>query len=137
LDRDSLPMQVRKKFTPAAISQIRCWVEQGLSAAEIAQRIGCTLGTLRVKCSQLGISLRLRCESKVDEVYRSNGNRSVERDAELSDSRDRLVLSIPQGTMDLLEIRATSKGVSGSKYAATLLEKVAEDDLYEAILDDR
>jgi hypothetical protein len=39
--------------------------------------------------------------------------------------------------MDQLQIRATSKGVSGSKYAATLLEKVAEDDLYEAILDDR
>jgi len=46
------------KFSPAVISNIPLWVQQGLSAEEIAQRVGCTVGGLRVRCSKLKISLR-------------------------------------------------------------------------------
>jgi hypothetical protein len=48
----------QRKLTPSVISMIRPWLDQGLSVAEIAQKIGCTVGSLRVKCSQLKISLR-------------------------------------------------------------------------------
>src|SRR5437764_89131 len=51
---------MRKKFTPAALNKIPTLLDQGLCAAEIADVIGCTLGTLRVRCSQMGISLRRR-----------------------------------------------------------------------------
>jgi hypothetical protein len=46
------------KFSPAVVSNIPLWVEGGLSAEEIAQRVGCTVGGLRVRCSRLKISLR-------------------------------------------------------------------------------
>jgi hypothetical protein len=45
-------------LTQAALAHVTSLVDQGRSAAEIAGEIGCTLGTLRVRCSQLGISLR-------------------------------------------------------------------------------
>src|ERR1700730_1627856 len=53
-------------LTPAAIARIPQLVRQGLSAAEIASQVGCTLGTLRVRCSRLGISLRRRAISTQD-----------------------------------------------------------------------
>lgn len=46
------------KFTPERFEQIRNLVERGRSREEIADMIGCTLGTLAVTCSKNGISLR-------------------------------------------------------------------------------
>jgi hypothetical protein len=46
------------KFTPERIEQIRNLVERGRSREEIAEIIGCTVGTLQVTCSKLGVSLR-------------------------------------------------------------------------------
>src|SRR6185503_12133108 len=45
-------------ITPAVLARVDDMVKQGVSAAEIAREIGCTIGTLRVRCSQKGISLR-------------------------------------------------------------------------------
>src|SRR5215469_4130614 len=47
-------------LTQAALARVANLVDHGRSAAEIASEIGCALGTLRVRCSQLGISLRRR-----------------------------------------------------------------------------
>lgn len=47
-----------KKFTPERIDQIRNLLERGRSREEIADIIGCTMNTLAVTCSRLGISLR-------------------------------------------------------------------------------
>src|SRR5215467_10437605 len=47
-------------LTETALARVTSLVNQGRSPAEIASEIGCTLGTLRVRCSQLGISLRRR-----------------------------------------------------------------------------
>ena len=47
-------------FTQAALARVVGLVDHGHSAAQIADEIGCTLGTLRVRCSQHGISLRRR-----------------------------------------------------------------------------
>jgi len=46
------------KFTPERLDQIRTLVERGRSKEEIAEIIGCTVGSLQVTCSRLGISLR-------------------------------------------------------------------------------
>jgi len=54
----------------------------------------------------------------------------------LPDSPNHLVVAIPRVTLDHLRTRAQSKGISDAIVAATLLEKIVEDDLYEAVLDD-
>jgi hypothetical protein len=46
------------KFTPERIRQIKNLVEQGTSREKIAELIGCTVGSLQVTCSRLGVSLR-------------------------------------------------------------------------------
>lgn len=46
------------KFTPERIEQIKNLVERGTSREQIAEIIGCTVGSLQVTCSRLGVSLR-------------------------------------------------------------------------------
>jgi hypothetical protein len=46
------------KFTPERIQQIRDLIARGTSCEEIAALIGVTVGTLKVTCSRLGVSLR-------------------------------------------------------------------------------
>lgn len=46
------------KFTPERLEQIRNLVERGHNKKEIAEIIGCTVGSLQVTCSRLSISLR-------------------------------------------------------------------------------
>ena len=43
-------------FTKDMVARIPMLVQQGLSAETIAARLGCTVGTLRVRCSQAQIS---------------------------------------------------------------------------------
>jgi hypothetical protein len=73
------------KVTSESVPQIEHWLQQGLEAKEIARKIGCTIGTLRVRCSHLGISLRRRGNARrntVEEqrpVATASENRIVQR----------------------------------------------------------
>ena len=114
-------MHSRRKFTPSVVSQIGGWVQQGLSAAEIAGKIGCTLGTLRVPCSQFGISLR-----KPSHGQHCQSDKLTER----------LMLLVPRLSLEHVRRQASSRKLSERAFIAMLLEKIAEDDLYKAVLDD-
>jgi hypothetical protein len=46
------------KFTPERVQQIKDLVARGVSCEQIATLVGVTVGTLKVTCSRLGISLR-------------------------------------------------------------------------------
>jgi len=48
-----------KKFTEEVLVRIRELVRGGARPAEVAERVGTTLGSLSVTCSRLGISLRV------------------------------------------------------------------------------
>jgi len=48
----------RRKFTPVTIQQIKDLAASGEPCETIAAQIGVTVGSLRVTCSRLGISLR-------------------------------------------------------------------------------
>ena len=110
----------QKIFSPLVLSQIATLVDQGVSPADIADRIGCKLSTLRVRCSQHGISLR----------------RSVELSGELNNERRaRLVIQLSSATLVGLHRQAQQDGISGARLAAALLEAVVRDELYEAVID--
>ena len=97
-------LRVRKSnIDPGLIRQL---IDRGFSDSEIADRMGCTVGTLRVKCSQLKISLR---------------------------RPGKVVL--PQAILDQLVDRAALMGVSAAALAADLLEEIARDNLFDAVLD--
>ena len=95
---------------------IRVFVDQGLSDSEIASKMGWTVGTLRVRCSQLKISLR--------RVTRTKNHRSLTA-----------TIVLPRTILDQLHQPAASLGVTTSDLAANLLREIIRDSLYEAVLD--
>ena len=146
-------------FTQAALASITSLVDQGRSAVEIASELGCTLGTLRVRCSQHGISLRRRATSSreeattaIDLVPSAEGNpvarrKSIDRvymveqsEAVVGESsaeaRIELQVLLPQIITEQLRQRGALRGLSGSTLASKLLVTIARDDLYDALLDD-
>jgi hypothetical protein len=92
---------------------------QGMSAAEIAKKIGCTLGTLRVKCSVSGISLR--------RLTPPTGARK-------DNIPKRLVLSLSYKIAFHFQQQADKRGMTIANFAATLLEVIARDNLYDAVI---
>ena len=99
---------VRKtKTNPSLIPAL---IEEGLSDWEIANRMGWTVGTLRVRCCQLKISLRRKNVTQRQVV-------------------------LPQSIFDQLHQRAAIMGVATSVLVAELLKAIARDGLYNAVLD--
>jgi hypothetical protein len=143
-------------LTKAALDRVTSLLDQGRSAAEIADEIGCTLGTLRVRCSQHGISLRRRAGDSfnetftaVDLVARPDANpvgrsRSCYRGygvarpivAEASaEVHIELKVVLPRITAEQLRQRGALRGISGSTLAEKLLVTIGRDCLYDAVLD--
>jgi len=75
-------------ITTDIINQIESWVDAGLSPKAIAEKIGCTLGTLRVRCSQHRISLRRKTHVAMRGRGRSLADLSYERVDVQSPRRD-------------------------------------------------
>jgi hypothetical protein len=126
----------RKKIMPAALEAIPTLIDRGMSAAEIADKLGCTEGTLRVKCSQMGISLRRRKlpdgATKHRHVAACSG--AGQAAGRLRDAQT-LTLELPRRVLDRLQDQAALKGISNSRFVSMLLEVIARDDLYAAVLD--
>lgn len=99
----------RTKFTPLVVDQIPKLVGDGRSPSEIAGQIGCTVNSLRVRCSQLGLSLRRK---KIE-----------------------LAVVLSPFAVDGLRQQAGAKKMSATEFAEALLEAIARDDLYRAVLD--
>jgi hypothetical protein len=117
----------KKLLTKSVLAEIPRWIsESGLGAAEIADRIGCTLGTLRVRCSHYGISLRQPSRS------RQPRHAGPTRDPALPD----IMLSLPDETRVRLQERAALRGVSDVELVSVLIETIDRDNLYSAVLDD-
>ena len=130
-------MAKAKKMTKAVLGQIPALLDRGLSPTEIAQLCGCTLGTLRVVCSNAKISLRRKSLSKPR--AHETAPHLAGRNAACSwhDGYKPITIQLPVATADLLRQRANEKGLAPSTLATTLLEVIIQDKLYDAVLDDR
>ena len=116
----------KKLLTDSVLAQIPRWIsESGLCPAEIAEKIGCTVGTLRVRCSHHGISLRQRPRSR-------EAPTALTRDAALPD----VMLSLSDETRVGLQERAGLLGLSDAELVSVLIETIDRHDLYSAVLDD-
>jgi hypothetical protein len=145
-------------LTQAALARVASLIDHGRSAAEIANEMGCTLGTLRVRCSQLGISLRRRAtgsrqedvtaidlvssveagagarRKSVDQAHPFEQSRTVVSEAS-AEVRIELKVLLPQITAEQLRQRGALRGISGSTLASELLVTIARDSLYDTVLD--
>ena len=130
--------KLRRRFilTKDVMAGIPVLVQQGLNAEAIAARIGCTVGTLRVRCCHAGISLRVAKEAKVVPLVSL-----VPASPKPSQSNRCFAFAVPttlqlsRVAMARLRQRAEATGMTEAELATKLLEVIAHDDLYDAVLD--
>ena len=102
-------------LTRNVLDGIPALVAQGLRKADIAKRLGCKESTLQVRCCNAGISLR-------------GGPKRLKL-------RDGVPLTLSRETIASLGMRAAREGCSEAQLASDLLETIARDGLYDAVLD--
>jgi hypothetical protein len=125
----------RSILTKDVMAGIPVLVQQGLNAEAIAARLGCTAGTLKVRCSQAQISLRVPKEVKVVPLVPApNPFKPLEQER-FSGFALPTTLQLSRVAMSRLRQRAKAIGVSEARLARDLLEVIAQDDLYDAVLD--
>ena len=128
----------RSILTKEVMAGIPVLVQQGLNAEAIAARLGCTVGTLKVRCSQAQISLRLPKEVKVVPLVPLAPAAPAPKPTQ---SKRCFAFAVPttlqlsRVAMSRLRQRANAMGVTEAALATTLLEMIAQDDLYDAVLD--
>jgi hypothetical protein len=97
------------------LAGIPALVAQGLRKADIARQLGCKESTLQVRCCNAGISLR-------------GGPKRLKL-------RNGVPLTLSRETVASLGMRAAADGRSEGELVSDLLETIARDGLYDAVLD--
>ena len=125
-------------LTKEVLASIPSLVQQGLNTEAIAARLGCKVATLKVRCSQSQISLRVPNEVKVVPMVPLVPTPKPPKPPEQKRSYAFAVpttLQLSKVAMSRLRQRANAMGVTEAALATTLLEMIAQDDLYDAVLD--
>jgi len=126
----------RSNLTKQLMAGIPVLVQQGLNAEAIAARLGCTVGTLRVRCSQAQISLRVPKKVNVVPLVPASP-------AKPQQSKQYIAFAVPttlqlsRVAMSRLRQRAEATGMTEAELVTTLIEVIAQDDLYDAVLDNK
>ena len=114
----------KPRITDEMYATIPGLIAQGLNHFEIAAQFGVKPNSLKVLCSQRGISLR-----------KPHVPRTTLRKPRLP----RTTLSLPLGADALRSLREAARlmGRPVARLASDLLEKIASDSLYMAVLDEQ
>jgi hypothetical protein len=127
--------QRRYILTEDVMAGIPVLVQQGLNAEAIAARLGCTVGTLRVRCSQAQISLRVPKVVKVVPLVPASKPPEQKRCFAFAMPTTPTTLQLSRAAMSRLRQRAEATGVNEAALVRNLLEVIAQDDLFDAVLD--
>ena len=145
-----------KVFTPSIIAEIVRRARAGATGKAIAERLGLKEASLRVKCSKLGISLRKCREAQAaldDELlvfaedrvsatatlvssYPSVRSGEATLSPALRPAPTPLIIDVPWHTTVQFRQWAASRGTSAERLASQMLTLIAQEDLFNAILDD-
>jgi hypothetical protein len=106
---------VKSRITAEIYARIPTLIEQGMTKAEIAAMCGVTPGTLAVQCCRHGVSLR------------KGGSRP---------RRIRSTMPLSDSVFKSLHKAARAMGRDTAQLANDLLEKIVNDNLYKAVLDE-
>ena len=110
-------------------------VQQGLNAEAIAARLGCTVGTLKVRCSQAQISLRVPKEVKVVPLVPAPQPPKPPQSKRCFAFAVPTTLQLSKVAMSRLRQRADATGMTEDALVTNLVEVIAQDDLFDAVLD--
>ena len=125
-------------LTKEVLSGIPVLVQQGMDAETIAGRLGCKVSTLKVRCSQNHISLRVPKEVKVVPMVPLV---PAPKPPTPPNQKRCFAFAVPttlqlsKVAMSRLRQRAEATGMTEAELVTTLIEVIAQDDLYDAVLD--
>ena len=127
-------------FTDAVLALIPTLVAQNVRPAEIAEYIGCTFGTLKVRCSEYRISLRTPDwrDRRKQRLAAPKAMTLTMLPKPVSSPQQRTVqssLMLSRVAMSRLRQRAEAGGMTEAQLASKLLETIGLDDLFDAVLD--
>ena len=116
----------RSRITDDMFARIPALLLEGMTKAEIAATYGVTSGTLVVRCSQRGISLR-RGGTLPKRTKLPGGSLTLPDEP----------LPLSDGVLKSLSEAAQAMGKdSTARLVSDLMEKIASDGLYKAVLDE-
>jgi hypothetical protein len=107
-------------FTPEVLASIPEWVKEGMSTDTIAARIGCTANSLKATCCKKKISLR-----------RERTARSI------IVPEPRQAMKLSRSASFVLHLAAERRSCDVNELAKDLLEIIARDNLFNAVLDEK
>ena len=133
----------RQVFTPEVIALIPTLVAADHKAESIAAHIGCNVSTLKVRCSQLKISLRtpnwkVRARVRPEPLPKAFVEDRQPKAKPVARTKPLVMqsaLSLSRVARARLRQQAESVGMTDAQLATALLETIAQDDLYAAVLD--
>jgi hypothetical protein len=125
----------RMILTKAVLASIPALVQQGLNTEAIAARLGCKISTLKVRCSQAQVSLRVPKEVEVVPLVPALRPPKLPKQKRSSAFALPTTLQLSRVAMSRLAQHAEAIGVTEAQLATHLLEAIAQDDLYDAVLD--
>jgi hypothetical protein len=111
----------RIKYTEEVLASISTMVQQSISNEEIAASLGVTVNSLKVTCSNHGISLR----------------RPSKPESQPEKSRKDRTLQLSKSASLILHLAAAKRSRGVNALAKDLLETIARDNLFNAVLDER
>lgn len=124
-----------KTLAHEVMSGIPVLVQQGLNAEAIAARLCCKVATLKVRCSQAKISLRVPKEVKVVPLMPASTPPKPPKQKKSYAFAVPTTLQLSRVAMSRIRQRAEATGVSEADLVTNLLEVIAQDDLFGAVLD--
>ena len=128
-------------LTKEVLASIPSLVQQGLNTEAIAARLGCTVATLKVRCSQNHISLRVPKEVKVVPMVPLVPAPKPPKPPKPPKQKRPYAFAVPttlqlsRVAMSRLRQRAEATGMTEAELVTNLLEVIAQDDLFDAVLD--
>jgi hypothetical protein len=124
ITRESKTKQRRNRqtkiYTDEKLATIPALLEQGLTREQIAETFGGKVNSLQVVCSKKGISLWRRDRTR--------------KPVELPDVE--LTIWLKDQTLERLRQRAEVNGLTKSELASRLLNLIASENLFDAVLDE-
>jgi hypothetical protein len=117
------------------LASIPVLVQQGMDAEAIAAHLGCKVSTLRVRCSQAQISLRVPQEVKVVPLVPVAKPPKPPKQKRCFAFAVPTTLQLSKVAMSRLRQRAEAIGVDEAELVTKLLEVIAQNDLFDAVLD--
>jgi hypothetical protein len=131
------------KFTPERIQLIKDLIARGETCEDVAARIGVTVGTLKVTCSRLGVSLRrpnlrrrllpLRAATRVMAGPHTATFSIITRH---KGEEDRTELPLTPAMIGRLALEASSHGLSIGELAGELVLATTKKKIIKQILED-